>query len=160
MRPRAPIRPFPVGREGDELQTIPKILRVAGQLRPGFCLSIENEPNMRLVIEDIQSPGPDGHPSLSVAHYGEQNGDAMRDPEMLFEMVEGAGRIRLEPYYFRNDYVGVEQHSRLNQDGVMLVRPELVREHQRFARMWDRNLRAQGFIEAFRGMNAATVSRL
>ena len=29
---------------------------------------------------------PCGLPALSIAHYGEQNGDAMRDPEMLFEL--------------------------------------------------------------------------
>jgi len=96
---------------------------------------------------------------MSVAHYGEQNGDAMRDPEMLFQMVEISGQIRLVPYYFRNDYVGVEQYSRLNQDGVALVRPRLLREHQRFARLWDRNLRAQGFVEAFRRTKTAEAPR-
>ena len=44
------------------MQTILEILRLAGQLTPGFCLSIVNEPYMRLVIEDIQIPGPDGTP--------------------------------------------------------------------------------------------------
>jgi hypothetical protein len=78
---------------------------------------------------------------------------------MLFQMVEISGQIRLVPYYFRNDYVGVEQYSRLNQDGVALVRPRLLREHQRFARLWDRNLRAQGFVEAFRRMQAAEATR-
>jgi len=97
--------------------------------------------------------------TLSVTHYGEQNGDAMRDPEMLFQMVEISGQIGLVPYYFRNDYVGVEQYSRLNQDGVALVRPRLLREHQSFARLWDRNLRAQGFVEAFRRMRAAEAPR-
>ncbi len=141
------------------MQTILEILRLAGQLTPGFCLSIVNEPYMRLVIEDIQIPGPDGHPSLSVAHYGEQNGDAMRDPEMLFELVEISGEIPLVPYYFRNDYVGVEQYSRLNQDGLALVRPRLLRAHQRFARLWDRNLRAQGFVEAFRRTKTTEAPR-
>lgn len=141
------------------MQAILDILRLAGQLPHGFCLSIENEPYMRLVIEDIQIPGPNGYPSLSVAHYGEQNGDAMRDPEMLFELVETPGYIRLVPYYFRNDYVGVEQYSRFNQDGVALVRPRLLREHQRFARLWDRNLRAQGFVEAFRRTKTAEALR-
>jgi hypothetical protein len=83
----------------------------------------------------------------------------MRDPEVLFELVEFSGQIRLVPYYFRNDYVGVEQYSRLNQDGVALVRPRLLREHQHFARLWDRNLRAQGFVEAFRRMQAAEATR-
>lgn len=141
------------------MQTILEILRLAEHLAPGFCLSIVNEPYMRLVIEDIQTPGPDGHPTLSVAHYGEQNGDAMRDPEMLFEMVSISGQNSLEPYYFRNDYVGVEQYSRLNRGGVAQVRPRLLHEHQHLARMWDRNLRSQGFVEAFRRMQAAEATR-
>jgi hypothetical protein len=141
------------------MQTILEILWLAGHLKPGFCLSIINEPYMRLAIEDIQIPGPDGHPTLSVTHYGEQNGDAMRDPEMLFELVEISGQISLVPYYFRNDYVGVEQYSCLNQDGVALVRPRLLREHQRFACLWDRNLRAQGFVEAFRRTKTAEAAR-
>ncbi len=141
------------------MRTILDILRSAGKLTPRFCLSIENEPYMRLVIEDIQSPGPDGYPSLSVAHYGEQNGDAMRDPEMLFELVETPGHIRLVPYYFRNDYVGVEQYSRFNQDGAVLVRPGLLSEHRSFAWIWDRNLHAQGFVGAFRRMKTAQAAR-
>ena len=42
---------------------------------------------------------------LPVTHYGEQNGDLMRDPEMCFEIRDG----ELDPYFYRNDYVGVEQ---------------------------------------------------
>jgi hypothetical protein len=41
-----------------------------------------------LMIEYIQIPGPGAHPTLSVANYGEHNGAAMRDPEMLFELGE------------------------------------------------------------------------
>ena len=41
---------------------------------------------MALVIEATPEPGPLGLPGLSVAHYGEQNGDLMRDPEMCFEL--------------------------------------------------------------------------
>jgi hypothetical protein len=40
---------------------------------------------MTLVIEDTQERGPNGLPAISVAHYGEQNGDLMSDPEMIFE---------------------------------------------------------------------------
>jgi len=56
------------------------------------CISIENEPWMRLVIEVLPERGPDGHTFVSVAHYGEQNSDAMRDPEMSFEVLEEEGR--------------------------------------------------------------------
>jgi hypothetical protein len=43
--------------------------------------------------------------TVSVAHYGEQNSDLMRDPEMLFEVVETAGSVSFRPFYFRNDYI-------------------------------------------------------
>jgi hypothetical protein len=41
---------------------------------------------MPLVIEATDESGPLGLPAISVCHYGEQNGDAMRDPEMSFEL--------------------------------------------------------------------------
>jgi len=47
----------------------------------------------------------DGYINVSVAHYGECNGDLMRDPEMCF-LVKDDTCI---PYYFRNDYGGKEQ---------------------------------------------------
>ncbi len=41
---------------------------------------------MELVIEGMDESGPMGLPAISVCHYGEQNGDPMRDPEMCFEL--------------------------------------------------------------------------
>ncbi len=80
--------------------------------RPTLSLKIENPPYMTLVIEAIE-PGPLGLPGLSVAHYGEQNGDLMRDPEMCFELSQPIrSKLSLDPYYWRNDYVAVEQWSR------------------------------------------------
>ena len=89
---------------------------------------------------------------MSVAHYGEQNSDAMRDPEMLFEVVEERGRQpEFWPFYFRNDYAGVEQWSRhRDETGNLHCLLTLTRDLEQFAEMWDRNLRAQGFLEAFR----------
>ncbi len=66
---------------------------------------------MALVIEGMDESGPMGLPAISVAHYGEQNGDLMRDPEMCFKLGL-AGGPHLNPFYFRNDYMGVEQWSR------------------------------------------------
>ena len=50
-----------------------------------FHIKIENPPYMPLTIEGIGT-GPRKLPAVSVTHYGEQNGDLMRDPEMCFEM--------------------------------------------------------------------------
>ena len=68
------------------MQTILQILREAGGWRPGLYLKIDNQPYMDLVIEATDESGPQGLPAISVTHYGEQKGDAMRDPEMCFEL--------------------------------------------------------------------------
>jgi hypothetical protein len=129
------------------MQTILDILKLAGGFRPNLYLKIENAPYMALVIETIGT-GPMGLPALSVAHYGEQNGDLMRDPEMCFELGL-ADRPHLNAFYYRNDYVGVEQWSRtiVRDNYVYLV--SLHQQHERFAKVWDNNLRLQGFAEAF-----------
>src|SRR6266852_9699948 len=58
---------------------------------------------MNLVIEDTQEHGPNGLPVITVAHYGEQNGDLMRDPEMLFEMEKSGETTNLVPFHWRNE---------------------------------------------------------
>lgn len=132
------------------MRVIAQILELAAPLQQGFHIKIENDPWMALVIEDIQQRGPNGHPSISIAHYTEQNGDLMRDPEMIFEMVKHGIDTVLTPYYFRSDVAGIEQYSASYEQGRGFVDPKLKREHESFARLWDRNLTAQGFLEAFK----------
>ena len=132
------------------MRTVALILHEAGEPEPGFHLHIENPPWMPLDIEDILTSGPNGLPTLSVAHYGKQNGDAMRDPEMLFEVRREGVEFILDPYYWRNDYLGIERYSSFRDDEQKLFTlPALKRQHEQFARTWDTNLRAQGFYEAF-----------
>lgn len=130
------------------MKTILRILELAGGYRRNLYLRIENPPYMALVIEAVPEIGPCRAPALSVAHYGEQNGDAMRDPEMGFELVGPSGRT-LSPFYFRNDYLGVEQYSRAFDGTNYIFRPVMFDGHESFAAHWDDNLRVQGFIEAF-----------
>ena len=112
------------------------ILQKAGGWRPNLYVKIENPPYLPLVIEAVDESGPLGLPALSVAHYGEQYGDAMRDPEMRFE-IGYAGGAHLIPYYWRNDYVAVEQVSRaiINDHYVALL--QLQEQHEQFAKTWD-----------------------
>ncbi len=129
------------------MQTILDILKEAGGWHPGLYLKIDNAPFMELVIEATFERGPCGFPALSVAHYGEQNGDAMRDPEMLFELEADGG---LNPFYYLNDYLGVEQRSRYLEGTAYVSRRELYLQHVSFAKVWDRNLQSQGYPRAFR----------
>ena len=130
------------------MQTIVAIIQKAGGWHPGLYLKIDNPPFMQLVIEGMDESGPIGLPAISVAHYGEQNGDAMRDPEMCFELGIDRGP-HLNPFYFRNDYAGVEQWSRNIVGTNYVQRVELHKQHEQFAELWDKNLRSQGFLETF-----------
>ena len=82
---------------------------------------------------------------FSLAHYGQQNGDAMRDPEMLFALHKESQQFI--PYYYRNDYCGIEQYSvRWTNEGILLNR-RLQADHTTFANQWLRNIAAQQGIQ-------------
>jgi hypothetical protein len=68
---------------------------------------------MALVIEAMDESGPCGLPAISVAHYGEQNGDAMRNPEMCFDLGI-AQEPHLTAFYYRNEGDGQEKTCSLN----------------------------------------------
>jgi hypothetical protein len=107
------------------------------------CVRITVDGYMPLVAEEI-GPSAEGRRLVALAHTGVQNGDVMHDPEIVFEFhAFGA-----EPISFRNDYVGAHDEVYAYDDagrrtGVYAKRrAELVS----FARIWFRNLRAQGFL--------------
>jgi hypothetical protein len=133
------------------METVFRIIDAAGGLEHASYIRIENGPFMPFVIEVLPEPGPDGHPVLSIAHYGEHNGDPMRDPEILAEVIIDEDRRRLWPFYYRNDYVPAERRNRWRDgDGSVVCLPTVTRDLETFMRTWDANLRDQGFLEAFR----------
>ncbi len=99
---------------------------------------------MPLVVEYV-GRGPRGGDLVSVCHYGRQNGDPMRDPEIVFEIVDG----QWQPVSIQQDYVGSFREAvSLDDAGKILVNPFLVRDIAAFARIWDRNLKLQSFVAA------------
>lgn len=116
----------------------------------GQYIRVENDGWMPLTIEVVgrKSYGIE----ISVAHYGEMNGDAMRDPEMVFifqrqdrlQKVRGkleykrVTKSKWSPIYFRNDYAGYEQAA---PEGYVLSDKE-------FPRIWNKNIGDQGFVKA------------
>src|ERR1700743_2666220 len=110
--------------------------------RPSSSVKIENPPYMPLTVENI-GLGPRGLPALSICHYGEQNGDLMRDPEMCFEMeIENGSVKEFHPYYYRNDYVAFEQFV-VNEENRR-IDVKAIQSQREMAQLWDSNLAAQG----------------
>jgi hypothetical protein len=99
---------------------------------------------MPLCIEHIGT-GPRGLPLISVAMYFEQNGDMMRDPDLVMEWDVPAGKwLQVS---FRNDAVGV-WHEAVEWDGTKLIEhAALVADLNEFAASWSNDLRCQGFLD-------------
>ena len=102
---------------------------------------IQNDPSfMPVVIEKVGNLIGYGE-VISIAHYGEQNGDLMADPEMTFTIVEG----KYYPISFRNDYVGVSQEVfGFDKDGKpKTIKIRLQSDLVVFSTQWMKNIKEQ-----------------
>ena len=79
----------------------------------------------------------------SFAHYGQQNGDAMRDPDVVMLRCPATGT--LYPISFRNDYVGIENDALVYNDdgGITGVHEKMQTDIATFCTMWASNLHHQ-----------------
>lgn len=94
------------------------ILKAEGIEKVEDHVKVQNSKTfMPLSIEAIGSwentskePYPAGCEALeiSLAHYGEQNGDLMADPEVCLLRIKAGGEYQYYPYYFLNNYVAKE----------------------------------------------------
>lgn len=102
---------------------------------------------MPLSVEDIGRSG-EGNRLVSLCHYGEQNGDLMRDPDMVFMFHDHPDGAAAEPVSFHNDYLAVCQEVyKYDEQGKRThVVPVLKRELKDFSRTWFSNLKQQGFF--------------
>ena len=112
-------------------------------------VKIDTKPGtyMALVVEAIGATRFTGTDAkfrvYSFAHYGEQNGDAMRDPDVC--MLQSPTTGELYPIAFRNDYAGVDQEALAYDDAgdIRGHRPKMQRDITAFCTLWAANLRDQ-----------------
>jgi hypothetical protein len=102
---------------------------------------------MPLSVEHI-GQSAEGNRLIAISHTGEQNGDLMRDPEMVFEIHTYTSPNMAEPLSFRNDYMGIMQEIyRYDDDGKKThVNAKLKQDLKFFATTWLQNLKDQGFL--------------
>ncbi|MFA6102827.1 MAG: hypothetical protein WC721_11615 [Victivallaceae bacterium] len=111
------------------------------QNEDGNYAKIHNNPNlMAVVVEKVGNLAGYGE-IISIAHYGEQNGDLMADPEMTFTIVGG----EYYPVSFRNDYVGIYQEVfNFNEDGEPeAINTKLQSDLIAFANTWMKSIQEQ-----------------
>ncbi len=87
----------------------------------------------------------------------------MSDPEMTFDVNSGADKElgwqsgTWRPSSITQSPTGVYREAVfLDEAGRVMIRPKLVAELKSFARIWDRNIGHQGYIDAFRRQLAAS----
>jgi hypothetical protein len=79
-------------------------------------------------------------PLVSIAHYYEQNGDLMRDPDVVF--VIGADQ-EVYPISFRQDSLGTYLESAVVENGKWKVRTKMQADLCSFCNQWMRNINDQ-----------------
>ncbi len=113
-----------------------------GQLLDGHsAVHITVSGFMPLSVDEIGIDG-EGHRLLSLCHYGEQNGDLMRDPDLVFMFQDAPYGFIAEPVSFRNDYLGLDQEVyRYDEAGTRTeVCHQLKQSLKDFAQTWFANL--------------------
>lgn len=107
----------------------------------GNYAKIANNPAlMPVIVEKVGNLAGYGE-IISIAHYGEQNGDLMADPEMTFTIVDG----KYYPISFKNDYVGLYQEVfDYNEDGEPeAIDINLQSDLTSFANTWMNSIKEQ-----------------
>jgi hypothetical protein len=111
---------------------------------------------MPLVMEQVGElhSTPYGTAQLySLAHYYEQNGDLMRDPEMVFIVVDNRkderdyDLIGIYPQLFQQDSLDIYEESvNIVNNKVTTYKPVWQAAHVNFANQWLRNMQHQRFL--------------
>ena len=95
-----------------------------------YYMKLRSEGFDDLVLEDI------GEGDYSIAHYYEQNGDLMRDPEVTFTIDQE--RRSIHPTSYLQDNMGIYYET-------AKVTPEKEADLEVFLSQWFTNIRQQGF---------------
>jgi hypothetical protein len=91
---------------------------------------------MPVCVEKINET-PSGE-FFSIAHYGEQNGDAMRDPDIVFIKHD---RLYM-PVSYRNDYLGIDrEYARYDDSGkITHLAVKWINDCCGFCNTWMKNI--------------------
>ena len=99
---------------------------------------------MAVVVEEVMDKGK--FKIISVAHYYEQNGDLMVDPEMMFIYFKDKN-IYISFYFKQDGILCTEQESIIIENNEITgIKTKLQAEHTAFANIWLQNIKIQQHI--------------
>ena len=109
--------------------------------------------NMEKLEENILTPWGVAV-TYSLSHTYLQNGDLMRDPEMVFIVVDNRQNekdhkeIAIYPQMYQQDNLGLYEESVTIENGqIKSFIKTWQNGHCNFANLWLKNIRAQGFLK-------------
>jgi hypothetical protein len=115
--------------------------KMVSMLEDGY-IKIDNTDDSFMPVSVEQIFENDKFKQISIAHYYEQNGDLLADPEMILIFEKASGLFI--PSYFKQDNLGVEQESVImNLGKIVGVRTKMQVDHAIFANLWLRNIKQQ-----------------
>lgn len=105
------------------------------------AITLKSNGYMDLIIEVIEET--ETTRDLSLAHYFEQNGDLMADPEIVVRIYKKMKNVEVLSY--RQDSMGLEQFVYKMAGGTKMVNVGLKTQLNSFFSEWLNNLLHQGF---------------
>jgi len=128
----------------------------SGLNQPGDAKKIDSDKGFMAVHVECINAIADalrGQPGkfFSVAHYGQQNGDAMRDPDVVFLQLPmlDSPRHSYIPVSFRNDYLNIyREFCQYDERGKIITAiPPKIADCASFCGTWMNNIRHQQNLE-------------
>ena len=107
------------------------------------CIRCTSEGFMDLSVEKLYYNDSFGNPVYSFCHWGKQNGDAMRDPDLTFSI--NAKEETIIPLTFQNDYLRLYQEVFKEAGGKTVYSRSLLTDLDKFFWNWLKNIYNQGF---------------
>jgi len=116
--------------------------KMMGMMIEGYA-KIDNSEGSYMAVSIEEIFNNDKYRIISLAHYFEQNGDLMADPEMCF-LYSKAREIFMPSYFKQNGFMGTEQESIIMENGeIKGLRIKQQADHTSFANTWLKNIKYQ-----------------
>lgn len=108
-------------------------------------VKLESNGFMDLHVDKLDESNGTGERTIrvSLAHYFEQNGDLVPDPDM--ELMVYPDRWMAEALTYQDSMIYQEVYTA--EAGKTMVRPRLKNELNRFLKLWLSNIKKQGFLK-------------
>ena len=113
-----------------------------GCTKVGDHRKVQQSPEFMPVSVEAVATTPQGALIISVAHYYEQNGDLMADPEVTFVVARGE---HVFPITFRQDNLGVNREYVRWEGGKVYWNLAMQNDLAAFCNQWMENIRDQQY---------------